>query len=250
MFGIYDINDCSMLDYQQRLNIYKEVGFEELGLYIDAKYMAGSENYRDIICYAKSIGLAIKQVHVDYHISNNICNEESDEYFDYIEQKLKECVELGIPYMVAHASKGDCPPIISSIQLSKMKALMKKYKQENVILCLENVRNNNNLDKILSLNMPNIKMCYDLGHAHCYCDEAELLNSHRQYIVCSHLHNNNGTDQHNILTQGEIVYKPILEDLFKISSSNCLECFPPRGAKLTEEEFRVFVQACYDSVAQ
>ena len=66
--GIYDLNESSLLDYKERINIYKEVGFTSVGVYLDDNYMANDENYLDIIEYARSIGLDINQVHIDYKI--------------------------------------------------------------------------------------------------------------------------------------------------------------------------------------
>ena len=119
----------------------------------------------------------------------------------------------------------------------------------DVVLCLENVRNNNNLDSLLQLNLPNVKMCFDLGHAHCYGDENVLYNKYQDKIACSHLHNNTGKDTHELLNVGDIDYMKFLNLLSCVSgASNCLECFPPYGSKLTRSEFVEFVQKCYDIV--
>ena len=77
-FGIYDINDSPHLSYKERLDIYKDVGFKEIGIYLDNNYMKNDENYRDIIKYANNINLKIKQVHLDYKISNLICSKDSN----------------------------------------------------------------------------------------------------------------------------------------------------------------------------
>ncbi len=251
MFGIYDINSNSSLTYKERLDIYREVGFEELAIYLDCEYQTNNEKYLDIINYAKSIGLNIKQVHLDWKISNLICDSSTDTYFDYIYSKLLEANNLGIKYVVAHASQSDTPPIISNIQLDKFKDMMTKFSGRDLILCIENVRNNDNLDKILELNLDNVKVCFDLGHAHCYGNEKKLFEKYKDHIICSHLHNNYGKDTHEILTQGEIDYKYFLDKLSNIeNSSNCLECFPPRDKNLTKDEFKIFIEECYNSVKQ
>ena len=105
MIGIYDINTSSNLNYKERLNIYKKCGFQEIALYLDSNYQYNNENYIEIINYAKEIGLQIRQAHIDWKISNLICDTDSDEYFDYVETKLKEAHHLDIKYVVAHASQ-------------------------------------------------------------------------------------------------------------------------------------------------
>ena len=249
MIGIYDLNDCSSLGFKDRLDIYKKCGFKEVALYLDSTYQTNNENYIDIIKYAKKIGLQILQVHIDWKISNLICDSTTNKYFEYISAKLTEAKDLGIKFVVAHSSQSNNPPTISNEQLEKFSTTISKFSNQNIYLCLETVRNNDNLDKILELNLEQVKVCYDLGHAHCYGNEKELFEKYKEKIVCSHLHNNYGKDTHEPLDQGEIDYKYFLDKLSNIpNSSNCLECFPPLGSNLTKEQFENFVSKCYDSV--
>lgn len=247
MIGIYDLDGCTNLDYKERLKIYKDCGFLEVALYLDERYNKEGENYTDIINEAKKLGLFVKQVHIDYKISNMICDEASNEYFDYVSKKLIEAKKLDIPFVVAHASMTDTPPQITEPQIVKFCEMMKDL--NGVTLCLENVRNNHNLKKLLELKLENVKMCYDLGHAHCYGNEKEIFEEFSDNIICSHLHDNSGKDTHQILGTGEIKYKDIIKNLVKIKdSSNCLECFPEYGKTLNKEEFINFVKTCFNSV--
>lgn len=249
MFGIYDIDKATTLTYQERLDIYKDIGFNELALYLDNSYLKENETYEQIIKYANKINTKIKQVHIDYKISNLITDETTSLYFEYLEQKINECIKFNIPYLVTHASMGDNPPEISEKQLKKLENLAKKYQDKNIIICFENVRNNNNLNKIIDLNLPNIKVCFDLGHAHCYGNEHELFEKYLPNICCTHLHNNFGKDTHNLLNIGDIDYKYFLNLLKKHKNiSNCLECFPEYGKVLNKQEFILFIKNCFNSL--
>lgn len=239
--GIYDINDSSNLNYKDRLDIYKECGFTSIGVYLDDNYMTNNEKYIDIINYAREIGLQVNQIHVDYKISNLICDETTNEYFEYINNKIKECLILNIPYLVLHASKGENAPLLNNKSINKLKRIMKNYINKNVYLCFENVRDNRNLDIILNSNISNVKMCYDLGHAHAYSNEIELLNKYKDKIICTHLHNNYGSDSHNLLDDGDIDYKSIILSLGN-DIDNCLEVFPPKNKLLDKVEFVEFVR--------
>lgn len=244
-YGIYDINEY--LDYKTRLNIYKQVGFCEVALYLDQNYMKDGENYLNIIFYARQIGLVINQIHVDYKISNLLCDENDNIYFDYLEEKLNECSELKIPLLVLHASKGDNPPRVTTSQIEKLETLASKY--PDVTLCFENVRDNSNLDLILQTKLSNIKVCFDLGHAHAYGNEKDLFNKYKDKIACTHLHNNFGSDTHNKLNYGEIDYKYFLNQLSKTNSqSNCLECFPERNSIKTQQDFKAFIEECKETI--
>lgn len=251
MFGIYDMNIDTVLNYKERLYTYKKYGFKEVAIYLDNAYQKENETYFDIISYARKIGLKIKQVHIDYKKSNLLASKETDEYFDYIQERLSEAYRLNIPYVVAHASKGDTPPSICENNIEKFRSLMQRF-ENMVTLCIENVRNNDNLDRLLSLNLSNVKVCFDLGHAHAYGDENELLSKYLPHIICSHLHNNFGKDSHQALDDGEIDYTPIISTLSKIPfSSNCLECFPPKpNGALSKSEFEEFVCHCYQTIEQ
>ena len=247
MIGIYDLDACNNLGFQERLQIYKDCGFLEIALYLDERYNKTGENYEDIINEARKLNLKIKQVHIDYKISNKICDNTTNEYFDYVSKKLNEAKNLNIPYVVAHASMSDEPPKIDDKQIEKFKDMMKNV--QGVTLCLENVRNNFNLKKLLDLNLDNVKMCYDLGHAHCYGNEKTIFEEFKNHIICSHLHDNIGKDTHFCLGDGEIDYKEIIEKLSKKeNSSNCLECFPEYGKVLSKEEFVDFVKKCFDTI--
>lgn len=244
--GIYDLNECSTLDYKKRLEIYKSCGFTSVGLYIDDDYMTNGESYLNIINYARRIGLEVNQVHLDYKISNLICLD-NDVYFKYVENKLKECIELNIPYMVLHASKGEEAPLLTEDGLSKLVNLMTKYKDKGSFLCFENVRDNRNLDTIISKNIINVGMCYDLGHAYCYDNVYGLLEKYTNKILCTHLHNNYKKDTHNTLFDGEIDCRKIIRKINEIDNiDNCLEIFPFRGNKLDEKSFIEFVNKLYD----
>lgn len=249
MIGIYDLNECSDLGYKDRLETYKKVGFNEVALYLDKGYNREGEDYVEIIKYARNIGLKVHQVHIDYKISNLISDDTTNEYFDYIYSKLDEATTLQIPYVITHASKGDTPPKITALGLEKLTAISKAFENKDVYLCIENVRNNKNLDNILKLGLNNVAVCFDVGHAHCYSNEYTLFKKLKPFIRCSHIHNNFGQDTHETPLSGEIDCKYFIKRLSKIEgASNCLECYPPRGHRLDRDAFVRFVENLYNEV--
>ena len=244
IFGIYDINVSNNLNFKERLDLYKKVGFESVGLYIDENYMENNEQYEDIILYAKSIGLKINQVHVCYKLSNDIC-ENTENYISYMTEKLKVCEKHNIKNMVLHASKGDNPPTINEQQIKLIENLANNFKSIN--LAFENVRNNNNLKEILKSNKSNITFCFDLGHANAY-NSFDLLDDYSNKITCSHLHSNHGADTHELLSSGKIDYKPIINKLKTLNADLCLEVFPERGTFLNKESFENFVRQAFNDL--
>jgi sugar phosphate isomerase/epimerase len=87
-------------------------------------------------------------------------------------------------------------------------------------------------------------MCYDVGHAYCYDNVNELFIRFKDKIVCSHLHNNFGSDTHQKLLEGLIDIKGVINKLNKENIDNCLEVFPLRGKLLNNSEFREFISDC------
>ena len=138
MIGIYDIDKVCDIDYKKRLKIYKDCGFNEVALYLDNTYLNENENYIDIISHARKLNLQVKQVHIDYKISNLICDKTSNEYFDYVSQKLGEAINFNISYVVAHASMSNQPPQIDQVQLEKFKSMMNKFENTGNIYYFKN----------------------------------------------------------------------------------------------------------------
>lgn len=244
--GIYDIGECGTgLNIIERFEIYKSAGFTHVGFYLDNDYLDG-ENYVNMIDTAKSIGLKIDQVHLDYKNANMICEERENEYFRYIESKIAECIKYGIPHVVLHASKGNEPPLISNFGLNKVVFFDKILNGSDTKLCFENVRNNTNLDLILNLKLNNIGVCFDSGHAYCYSNSVLFLTKYQDTIYCTHLHDNSGTDTHEMIGEGKVHFDEIYPLLNKTKRHvDYLECFMPKGVRANKDMFKSFVGDCY-----
>ena len=245
--GIYDI-DVVNLSIQERFEIYKSVGFTHVGFYFDNSYLKENENYLQLIEIANKCGLNINQLHLDYKNSNMLSINEDNDFIKYIEIKIDEAINYGVKQLVLHASKGNEAPLISPYSIKRLKKLSKKLVKYNVELCFENVRDNTNLDKIMSLNLENINMCYDSGHAHCYSNEKEIINKYKDKITATHLHDNFTSDDHYKIGEGSIEWDAISSLLNETRRKiDYLESFPPRGSELSRKQFTDFVKDLYDA---
>ena len=244
--GIFDIHrNTPSLSYRERIDLYKKVGFTHLGFYFDNAYINEGEDCKELYNYAAQIGLRIQQVHLDYAKSNDLSldNESGEAYFDYLIEKVSECKERHIPYIIVHASKGDDAPLINQIGLDRVSRINELLKGSNTYLCFENVRVNYNLKLIFNMNLSNIKMCYDSGHGHCYGDEQTLLTSYADKILATHLHNNYGKDTHNLMGEGSIDWNMVFGLLEKTGRTvDYLEVFPPYGTELNKKELEIFLK--------
>lgn len=247
--GIYDIGKCgSTLTAEERFKIYKDCGFTHIGFYLDNNYLDVGETYDNLVKLAHKYGLIIDQVHLDYKNSNMVELSADNDYLNYIELKINECKKYGIKHIIVHSSMGNNPPAISDFVLNKLRIFDKTMEDCDINLCFENVRVNNNLYKIMEQNYNNIFICFDSGHAHCYIDEENFLNTYKNKIVCTHLHDNFGDkDLHLVISKGNINWKNISNLLSKTKRQvDYLECFPNRDETLDYNKFVEFVTNAYN----
>lgn len=245
--GIYDIGKVCDISIKERFEIYKKCGFEYVGFYMDNSYIDDGEDYIDMLHIAKDVGLKIDQLHLDYKMSNMMADTMDNDYIRYIIDKINEAKLYNIPYLVLHASMGNTPPDMSEYMPNRLYDIDKLLDDSDTKLCFENVRCNNNLDKIMDINLSNFGICFDSGHANCYSDSLKFLEKYSDKILCTHLHDNMGTDTHDIIFNGNIDWSKVYPLIERSNRGiDYLECFPPRGAKLNRKEFVEFVQNCYN----
>jgi sugar phosphate isomerase/epimerase len=249
--GIYDIGKCGTdLSILERFTIYKSAGFTHVGFYLDDDYLEG-ESYLDMIQVARDLGLNIDQVHLDYKNSNMWAETTENEFLDYVNSKIDEAIKYNIPHIVLHASKGDNPPLISPFSLNKLVHFDKKLNDSGTKLCFENVRNSNNIDAVMDLKLANIGVCYDSGHAHCYSDEMGILQKYKDVIYCTHLHDNDGSDTHELIGNGSIEWDTMYPAICDTNREvDYLECFMPRGITANKDMFKAFVVDAYNSYVE
>lgn len=92
-------------------------------------------------------------------------------------------------------------------------------KEENIVFHIENQFEHSPelIGEVVSLvNDPRLKVCLDVGHAHCNSKTSPLkwIEYLKDQINFVHLHNNNGSeDQHLDFSSGSIDYKDVLRAL-------------------------------------
>lgn len=94
----------------------------------------------------------------------------------------------------------------SEIGKDRLKLLVKKAKECNIRLCVENTFSTYQQTKIFEdINDENLKMCYDSGHENWLTPKDDLLSLLGDKVVQLHLHNNDGIyDHHQPIFEGII----------------------------------------------
>lgn len=125
---------------------------------------------------------------------------------------------------------------------------LKKNIPKNIYLCLENVggfRYPFVLEIIPKILSPRFCLTLDIGHINRFKGderkrEYDFFYKHRKYIKNVHLHDNNGEwDQHNIIGEGNIDFKPYFQYL---QESDCNYIFEVRPKESALECLRRFNQ--------
>ena len=123
------------------------------------------------------------------------------------------------------------------------------WNRSGITVCLENVldREIEPFAEIIDrVGHPDLGMCLDLGHAHCYSNHsaAEWAGVLKPYIRHVHLHDNQGVkDEHLALGEGSVPWKEVLGILADAQPdlSCTIECS-------SEEAIRRSLQALEDNI--
>jgi len=97
---------------------------------------------------------------------------------------------------------------------------LKEYADDkNIKLVGENMDNNPKIDllgskiKDIDRMLEEVDLCFDVGHAHTTDNIQEILNNYKDRIRHIHLSDNNGLrDQHLKIGEGNINFKPLIEE--------------------------------------
>ena len=175
-------------------------------------------------------GLKVLMIHARYDEKTLDKFWEKGEIGDMVEadyaRQIANCKFFAPVDMVFHfgASKNSKFTKIGKERISR---LLQIAKGKDIRVCSENLYLDDMQNEILrSFGQKNIKMCYDCGHENFLTPNAKFLENFGEYVVQTHLHNNNGQlDQHKPLDEGIIDYDIIAKRLAKLDKIPplCLE---------------------------
>lgn len=179
-------------------------GFKNVIIWWGKYENLSKENRSVIITDAQSAGLHIDSLHAPFSMANTLWEEKNSlqecDAFNVYRECILEAGKFNIPYIVIHPTRAHHLPTIidTNAALYRIQTLLDIANQENVALAFENLIDTSYLDLIFNnISHPKLKMCYDSGHAFCFNREVDLIHKYADYIVTTHLHDNNGiSDQH------------------------------------------------------
>ena len=210
----------------------------------------------------KAKGIFVNQIHGPWCWPVIDSTEDNRaERFGKMTKALVIAKHLGAKYMAIHPlmpfgnDSMEKAEETYNINVKYYSALANVAKNLGVIICLENLpfknfpisRTEDVIKLIDIIDHPNVKMCFDTGHAHILSenlgDSIRLIGRDRLKIL--HVHDNNGCDDHLHPYEGTIDWSDVAEGLFDIGYDGIfsLETAPTSNADevcdITEKELRL-----------
>jgi sugar phosphate isomerase/epimerase len=204
--GIYGFGH--LVDPTHKYRLIKESGFDYTAIWWGDEYenTAGGKK-EHLIELAKNAGLIIENAHAPFAYANSIWQDDIDtkEALAVYTDAIMGCGRHNIPTVVMHLTCGKTPPPANIKGINNIKKLVDIAERENVDIAIENTRNTEYLDYIMSkITSEKLKLCYDSGHANCFY-KTDMLSRYPDKIAVLHLHDNDGiTDQHLLPGEGNI----------------------------------------------
>ena len=201
MTGITSLNGLD-LSYDELFYKIRSAGFGSVLLWWDDSEK-GTRGER--AASARKNGLVIENAHASTADLNSIwLDGDGDRVIEELMRELYDCAKYEIGTMVVHLTKGDNPPGINTLGMSRIERLIKLSDDLGVKLAFENMRVLTHIKYILeNYPSPLIGMCYDSGHEHFWTPGIDWLSLYGDRVFAIHLHDNFGDcDEHMIPYDG------------------------------------------------
>ncbi len=222
-------------------------------------YTAREEDFLEL-CYGlkkalKKEGIEVLQIHGPWQYPPMDGGEdERAERFGKMTKAMVIAKHLGAKYMAVHplmpygANSPEDPEGVYAINKRYYEALAKVAGGLGVVICLENMPfvsfPLSGCEEILRLvreiNSPNLKMCFDTGHANILGEDIyDCLRVCADEVRILHIHDNNALfDQHLPPYEGNVDWSVLAEGLYDIGFDGAfnLETEPTKYFSGTDEE--------------
>lgn len=205
---------------------------------------------KDVVNLADKYGLEIASVHLSGDKMTTIWSETEDA--EFVTQRaideLAELKDLGMKTGVVHVTWGhSVPEAPSSGALSRFMRIGDAADKYQVQVAFENSVFPEHVHYVLeNLQNPYVGFCYDSGHENAFTAGENYLDKYGHRLFAMHIHDNHGTDEHNLPFDGTIDWKRVMSQLRKT------ELFNRTGIMLETAErapdYRAFLEQAYDVV--
>lgn len=144
---------------------------------------------------ASRLGLLFGSVHAPFRKTSSLWEpgDAGELALEELLDCLADCKRLQIPVMVSHVFMGFARSEPTPLGLERFSRLFAAARDAGVRIALENVESVPHLQYLLDhCDDPNVGLCWDSGHAHCYNRGYDLLGMYGHRLMATHLNDNFG----------------------------------------------------------
>ena len=238
-------NDNQGVNPYETIDAIVKAGFKNVFLqWYDEDYKKFEVPQLEQYKYCIENGLNVIFCHLGYRGINNIWldGNEGEELVKKYIRNLDEMKEIGIDLVVMHICVGYDAPPVSNIGLSRFKRICEYANELGIKIAFENTKVKGYQEYILdNIDLDNIGICYDSGHAHCHFKDEYDYKRFKDRIMCVHIHDNYGEiDDHLIPYDGTLDFDMVLRGLKEANYSEHLTlelCYRNDYTNMSIEDF-------------
>lgn len=202
--------------FQERLDIIKEAGFDEVMLSWEDEFEPVRIPKESMPDRVRKLGLEISNFHAPFMGYNEIWEKnarESKPLLDRLCGFVADCRRFNVPALVVHTNDLDLGPFKMENGLRFFSILAEAGEKYGVDIAVENVSRQYLLTWLLDhIQTEHFGMCYDSSHDYMlHCGRGHLLNTFGERMKAMHLSDNDGhLDRHWIPGEGNIPFHQIV----------------------------------------
>ena len=226
------------------------------------------EDVAKLVEVGNAIDMPCESIHAPFLTKDAYCNDmwksgmQYLKMFNYYKESIDSAAEFNIPSVVIHFMGNLAAPQLSDEGLARFDKIVEYAVEKNVTIAFENMIRLGAIAYAADRyeKIPNVRFCYDMGHAHCYsgyayAEDLEWMDILTDRVVTTHIHDNEGflkdykgeIDFHLVPFDGKMDYQKIMNkmDEYGYRGALVLETGSSKRPDLTNEEF---IALCYERV--
>lgn len=203
----------------QRMAAIRRAGFDDVMLWWGDEFEKTDGSPRALWRMARAEGLGVRTAHFPNHRAHWLWlpGERGDAYEAQMRRAVEDCGALGIRHLVVHTTRQLMTPEPNEAGVERLGRVLTLCEREGVNIALENTRFlRYNAYLYERLSSPNVKFCFDSGHAHCFTPGEDPLGRFGDKLCTMHLHDNFGPeagDEHHLMGEGDVDFDALFARL-------------------------------------
>jgi sugar phosphate isomerase/epimerase len=237
------------------LPLLKKAGFNCYTTYLHRR-----EDVGKLVEAGNALGLNCESIHAPFMTKDAYCNDmwkPGPSYitmYNYYIESINSAAMYNIPSVVIHFMGNWAAPQMSSEGLHRFDEIVAYAVEKGVTIAFENMIRVGSLAYAADRyeKIPNVRFCYDFGHAHCYsgyayAEDLEWMDIFTDRVVTTHIHDNQGflkdykgeIDFHLVPFEGNLDYQHVMNkmDEYGYRGGLILEVSNGRYLDMPHDEF-------------